>query len=358
MDSFYGRKRSGYDNVVAVGLERCCRSTEEESDKTSREVPFMAAKYENPPEFPDRLHIQTISYCNARCLFCAYPQVKDRLSHGIMRDDVYTRIIDEASQYPPKRIALLLMNEPLLDRKLPERIAYAKKKLGDATEVTITSNGSILTPKVVDRLIDSGLDRIKISVEGLTKETYERVMGIDFQRTMDGINRLIETQRAGTQKKPRLVLSMVNIGLNEKELRRYKSFWKKRGVKATFVAFENKGGNVQENEELHPFGLTAFKRCYRFNRCAYILYNGDLIPCCADWTRSFVIGNVNEKPIKDIWHGEKINSLRSHFKNGNHDLLPAICQKCKRTKFAARSHRNLSGIYQRCLSLLAGRTRP
>ena len=139
----------------------------------------MAVNYETPPEFPERLHIQTISYCNARCMFCAYPRIVDRVSHGIMADDVYQKIIDEAELYHPKRISLLLMNEPLLDRKLPERIAYAKEKLGDGTEITITSNGSLLTQKIIDRLIDAGLDSIKISIQGLTRETYEEIMGLD-----------------------------------------------------------------------------------------------------------------------------------------------------------------------------------
>ena len=69
----------------------------------------MAVRYETPPPYQDRLHIQTISYCNASCLFCAYPAVKDRITHGIMEDGVYKKIIDEASHYNPKRVALLLI---------------------------------------------------------------------------------------------------------------------------------------------------------------------------------------------------------------------------------------------------------
>ena len=310
----------------------------------------MAVRCDVPPVFPVRLHIQTISYCNARCVFCAYPTVKDKISHGIMEDDVYKKIIEEAALYKPKRVALLLMNEPLLDRKLSERISYAKKKLGEETEVTITSNGSILTPNVVNRLVESGLDRIKISIQGITKDTYERVMGLDFKRTFDGINLLIDTLKERKLKKPKVVLSMVNVGHNDDELRKYKRYWRRKGVKATSVAFENKGGNIEDNVELHPFGLQLMERCYRFNRCAYILYNGDLIPCCADWSRSVVLGNVKEKSIREIWHGEKLNAIRNSFLTGNRAQLPKICQQCKVTRFRRRSHRNLSGIYQKVKS--------
>jgi radical SAM protein with 4Fe4S-binding SPASM domain len=267
-----------------------------------------------------------------------------------MEDDVYKKIIDEAALYKPKRIALLLMNEPLLDRKLPERIAYAKDKLGEGTEVTITSNGSILTPKIINNLIDSGLDRIKISIQGLTKDTYERIMGLNYQRTFDGINRLTETLKERKAKTPKVVLSMVNVGHNEDEIRKYKRYWRKKGVKATSVAFENKGGNIEENVELHPFGLKPKKKCYRFNRCAYIVYNGDMILCCADWSRSVILGNVKEKSLKEIWQGDRLNEIRNNFLKGNHELLPDICQKCKKTRLGMRSHRNLKGIYQKFLS--------
>ena len=310
----------------------------------------MAERYDTPPAYPVRLHIQTISYCNAHCLFCAYPEVAGRISHGIMEDAVYAKIIDEAVQYQPRRISLLLMNEPLLDRKLPDRVRYAKQKLGDATEVTITSNGSLLTPRIINRLIDSGLDRIKISIQGITKDTYERVMGLKYDRTFTGISLLVDTLKKRKASRPKVVLSMVNVGHNEDEIKKYKRHWRRKGIKATTVAFENKGGNIKEDIELHPFGLQAMERCYRFNRCAYILFNGDVIPCCADWARTVVLGNVKEQSLRNIWHGEKLNAIRNNFREGNHVLLPEICRSCKVTRLRRRSHRSLSGIYQKIAS--------
>lgn len=310
----------------------------------------MAVNYETPPDFPERLHIQTISYCNAHCLFCAYPRIIDKVSHGIMEDAVYKKIIDEAALYQPKRISLLLMNEPLLDKKLPERIAYAKQHLGDQTEITITSNGSLLTQKIIDRLIDAGLDRIKISIQGLTRDTYEEIMGLNYHRTFEGIDRLIETIERRNRKKPKVVLSMVSVGQNEDEIRKYKRYWRRRGIKATTVAYENKGGNVEENIELHPFGLEQRKQCYRFNRCAYFIYNGDAILCCSDWTRSVVLGNIKSNTIRELFHCKQLNSIREHFRTGNYSALPPVCQNCKKTRLPKSSHRSFKGIYQKFLS--------
>ncbi len=317
----------------------------------------MAINYETPPDFPERLHIQTISYCNAKCLFCAYPYIVDKVSHGIMEDAVYQKIIDEAAQYQPKRISLLLMNEPLLDKKLPDRIAFAKQKLGNGTEITITTNGSLLTQNIIDRLIDAGLDRIKISIQGLTRETYEKIMGLDYRRTVEGIERLINTLQQRNLQKPKIVLSMVSVGHNEDEIRKYKRYWRKRGIKATTVAYENKGGNIEDNVELHPFGLEQRQRCYRFNRCAYIIYNGDVILCCSDWARSVVLGNVREQSIKEIFHCKRLNEIRNNFRTGAYHSLPPVCQNCKKTRLPKSSHRTLKGIYQKFLGFFQDQRR-
>jgi len=124
------------------------------------------------------------------------------------------------------------------------------------------------TPSVINKLIDSGLDRIKISIQGITQYTCESVMDLKYQRTFDGINLLVDTLK---KRKPKVVISMVHAGYNEDELRNYKRSLRRKAIKATSVAFANKGRDIQENIALHPFGLELRERFYRFNRCAYLL---------------------------------------------------------------------------------------
>ncbi|MGB9619981.1 MAG: S8 family serine peptidase, partial [Armatimonadota bacterium] len=190
----------------------------------------------------------------------------------------------------------------------------------------------------------------RISIQGINKDTYEKIMGLNYERTFEGINRLTKILKERKVNHLRVVLSMVNVGHNESEIRRYKRFWRRKGIKATSVAFENKGGNIEESIELAPFGMKQRKRCYRFNRCAYIVYNGDVILCCADWSRSVILGNVKENSLKEIWQGEKLNEIRENFIKGNYDMLPEICRNCKKTRLSLRSHRSLKGIYQKFLS--------
>jgi radical SAM protein with 4Fe4S-binding SPASM domain len=294
------------------------------------------------PEFPDRFHIQTQSYCNADCIFCPYTETANTLSMGKMPWELYQKIIDEAAQHDVQRCALLLMNEPLLDLELPKKIRYAKEKFRPRTEVMITSNGSVLSDRKIGELVDSGLDRIKISIQGLDPQVYEHTMGgLKYDKTVAGVKKLITAVKRSKNRTPRVVLSIVATGSNEMEVRRFKMYWRLHGVKATSVVFENKGGNVKlKGGVLAPKGLTPFKACFRPFRTFYILYNGDVIPCCADWGRKIVLGNVEKQSIREIWHGEPANRLRDAIRTWDMEKLPPICRACSKANSTGAHHAN------------------
>ncbi len=316
-----------------------------------------ARKTYDVPEFPDRLHIQTQSWCNAACIFCPYPFTSKVLPMGKMSWDLYRKIIDEASRHDVQRCALLLMNEPLLDPDLPARIKYAKERFQARTELMITSNGSVLTDEKIKGLVESGLDRIKVSIQGLDPEVYRHTMGgLKYDKTIAGVKKLIKAVRASERKRPKVMLSIVATGSNEREVRRFKLYWRLRGVKATSVIFENKAGNVKLTSELAPHGLRPFKTCYRPFRTFYVLWNGDVIPCCADWGKKLVLGNVQKSTIKEIWHGEPATKLRESIKAWDMGTLPNICKACSKATAVGAHHirplRKLAKLRDRMLALV------
>lgn len=109
--------------------------------------------------FPEKVMVQTISLCNASCAFCPYPAVSPDLPQGTMEEPVFRRIIDECGEHPEQveRLMLYLMNEPLLDPDIVERINYAKAR-NPTAGIHILTNGSLLTERRGDALIDSALD--------------------------------------------------------------------------------------------------------------------------------------------------------------------------------------------------------
>jgi radical SAM protein with 4Fe4S-binding SPASM domain len=138
------------------------------------------------------------------------------------------------------------------------------------------------------------------------------------------------------------MLSIVATGSNEKEVRRFKRYWRLRGVKATSVVFENKAGNVKlRGGELASNGLKAFSHCFRPFRTFYVLWNGDVIPCCADWGRKLILGNLRERSIHEIWHSEPFARLRGSLEKWDLATLPTICKACSKAIRTGAHHQSL-----------------
>ncbi|HEX9508022.1 MAG TPA: radical SAM protein, partial [Myxococcales bacterium] len=129
------------------------------------------------PKFPRNIQIQTQTGCNADCVFCPYGATADSQPKGKMDWGLFRKIVDESAHYRVRRISPYLMNEPFVDREIFERIRYINEA-NPRAKVIITTNGSLLTPPVVDRVLGlgEGLHEIAISVQGIDAEAYEKTM--------------------------------------------------------------------------------------------------------------------------------------------------------------------------------------
>src|SRR5205814_3929156 len=98
---------------------------------------------------------ETTDHCNATCIMCPRDLHKDGREHGVMDLELFKKSIDEVVPLGAKRIVLTGFGEPLMDKTLVEKIAYAKSK---GLNTYIISNGSLLSRKYSERLIEAGLD--------------------------------------------------------------------------------------------------------------------------------------------------------------------------------------------------------
>lgn len=263
---------------------------------------------------------------------CPYPEVHEDLPQGVMDDELYHKIIDECSEHTElKLIQLFLMNEPLMDRKIVERINYAKEKNPHAV-VSITSNGALLTENMADRLAQSKLYSLFISINGSSPETYRRIMGLDYEKVLRNVNYLIDIQ----PRRLKVFIYVVDMRGMEPEIEEAIAYWQKRGVKVHVMPVVNRGGNVLNFAKLklrqvvEPQGPCPLL----FGAC--ILYNGDVILCCADWRRDVIMGNVRNRSLHDVWRCEKYNHYRGmHLLKRTSELR--LCQSCSTIRIGAKT---------------------
>ncbi|MBU0471710.1 MAG: SPASM domain-containing protein [Nanoarchaeota archaeon] len=274
--------------------------------------------------FPNTVQIQTSNKCNADCVFCPYSHTEAKKDFQIMDWKLYKKIIDECSENKVQNILPFLFNEPLLNKELVKYINYAKEK-NPASVIKIFTNGSLLTNKLSKELLDSKIDQVIFSFNGSTKEEYESSMkNLDFEKTKKRISEFIKLR--GEKNKPKIAIHMLKVGFSESSFSNIRNYWNSLGVAVHIFKYENRAGNVADYDITSPSNIKKVP-CKRLLTQIYILVNGDVILCCADWKSEVVLGNLKKQTISEVWNGEKRLEYEKAHLEGRYDELK-LCDVC------------------------------
>jgi MoaA/NifB/PqqE/SkfB family radical SAM enzyme len=285
---------------------------------------------------PMWIHIQTIDRCNATCVMCPYSSLSKSASGNVMNDDLYSHIIGEVGRNEAtKNIVLMLQNEPLLDRKLPDRVQLARKIIGPGARIMIVTNAEPLTTAMIDRLVASGIDHVSVSIDAIREETFGKIrQGLSFHRVVE--NTLALISRLGKQ---RVSVKFLRQRENEGEEYAFASYWKRAGVKVTFCELTNRAGTLESYERIkkrhpdlwkklvHPVLNRLVPACPLPFTSLNILSDGRAITCSEDWGPRDTIGDLSRQTLQEVWNGEKINHYR-HLLWTRRPAESLVCAGC------------------------------
>ena len=279
---------------------------------------------------PDHVQIQTVTGCNARCIFCPNGKTRRDIPRGRrMNWDLYRSIVDQCIELGIRRYSVYLMNEPMLDRELAERVVYVSARINRPQYVKVTSHGGLLTERMAKSLLDSGLDKLKISVQSLDEKTYWNIMGLPLEKTLKNIDRFLELKKKGGYKKPRLEIVMVDSVQTHDEIPRIRRYWQDRDIKLYIEPVENRADQHDiRKTAVGKQGMKSFSWCRRLMEQVYILYDGRMVQCCADWEHRSIMGDLTAQGLADIWYGEYYAGYRRRFAEGN--VKGMICACCRK----------------------------
>ncbi len=283
-------------------------------------------------KFPHLVQPEITNACNANCIMC--PQEEMTRKIGEMDFNLYRKIIDECSKNRArvKTICPFLNGEPLLNHRLKDHISYAKEKNRKA-EVIIYTNASLLDEKRALELMDSGLDKMFISFDGCTKETYERIrQNLDFEIVNNNVLRFFQLKKQLKRKKPQVDLSIIEMEETKRETEKFITKWKPLADSVTVKDFSNWGGKFSEKDQKKELKIERYP-CPRLWFHLVILRDGNVAICCLDYDGKFILGNVKKNSIREIWNGEVINNYRSLHIRGEYEKI-SICEKCNSWKFS------------------------
>ena len=272
----------------------------------------FVAKYDYVPSFPIHLDIETTEECNLKCVMCVHG-ITGVKNTGMIDMGFARQTIDQAAAGGTKSIKFNWRGEPALHKGLEELVAYAKQK--GILEVQINTNGIPFTRKRAEALIDAGLDRIIFSMDGATKETYERIrVKASFDKLMSNIKMFHEIREAKGRKRPFIRIQMVKMRDNQNEVDQFLEMWKgiADDIAVKDVTDRGQGGQLHVGDQI----TTGRRRCNQPWQRMIVARDGKVFPCCSDWDRTYEIGDANRDSLKSIWKGKPMEDLRQINREG------------------------------------------
>jgi radical SAM protein with 4Fe4S-binding SPASM domain len=289
-------------------------------------VPPMLRMPETAPQqgllsFPSKLQIQTVNRCNYTCPMCPYPDVAGGREGVKMDGALYSRLIDEVRAAGRKvKLCLMLQNEPLLDKRFVEFLDYAHKAEDAVTSISTVSNGSVLSPELLDTLMKYERFLLTISVNATDPKRYAEIHGRDFWERVHGLL----TGWKGARRRVRL--SFVLDAHSVEAGKTFQSYWGSQGYSVRFVPINARVDTLTENARVHEFD-ESYGHCHYPVDTLNVLADGNVILCCNDWKHLDRYGNLRESTISEVWNSPRMTKLRRAAIDGSLREHP-MCKAC------------------------------
>lgn len=286
---------------------------------------------------PFFIGLEPTAVCNLACPQCPTGRGEVKRSTNFLDLDTYQDIVDETAG-TTAILSLYNQGEPLLHNSFADMVKYA----ADRKVYTVTStNGQLLSEEVCTKLVEAGLDRIIISLDGTDQESYHKYrIGGDFEKVVAGIRFLSKAR--GTTKKPFIIIQFLVFRHNEEKVSEIRKLGKKLGADRVMI----KSAQIEYPESINEW-MPVHKKHRRYkknssgdwllgrklkNRCRRLWYttvvtaDGLMVPCCFDKLAQYPMGSVAEGSIGQIWKNRDYNDFRKSVLRDRKGI--GICTNC------------------------------
>lgn len=288
---------------------------------------------------PFSLSIEPTTACNLACPECPSGLKQFSRPTGKIDMKLHEKILDQISG-TVFYINYYFQGEPFLHPNFLNLISEAKRK---KIYTSTSTNAHFIDSKKAEDIVLSGLDRLIISIDGLTQETYEnyRVHG-KLEKVIQASKYLVEAKKKHNMNTPHLIFQVLAVKPNEHEIPAIFELGKELGINEVRVKtaqlYDYVHGNplMPENEDYSRYvrkadGTYRMKyktgnHCWRMWSGSVITWDGKVVPCCFDKDAQHVLGEIEGRTFNDIWTSEKYKNLRQAVLTRRSQI--EICQNC------------------------------
>jgi radical SAM protein with 4Fe4S-binding SPASM domain len=288
---------------------------------------------------PMTISIEPTTACNLRCPECPSGLRSFTREQGNLKRDFFTKILNEMGR-ELMYIIFYFQGEPYINPDFLKMVKIAS----DRRIYTITStNAHFLNDENARKTIESGLDRMIISIDGTTQEVYEQYRRSgNLEHVLQGARNMVKWKKKMGIKHPHLIFQFLVVRPNEHQMEELAQLASEIGIdevkfkSAQVYDYENGNPFIPRNEKYSRYvkekdGSYSVKhklvnRCWKLTHSCVITWDGLVVPCCFDKDAVHRLGDLKENSFKEIWHGSAYSKFRNKIIEGRSQI--DICKNC------------------------------
>ncbi len=288
---------------------------------------------------PMSISIEPTTSCNLRCPECPSGLRSFSRPIGMLAPETFTEML---SQLKDSLIYMLFyfQGEPYLNRQFLDLVKIAHNhKIYTAT----STNAHYLDDATARKTVESGLDRLIISIDGTSQATYEQYrVGGKLEKVIEGTKNIIRWKKELKSSTPHVIFQFLVVKPNEDDIHEVYQLAKELGVDevklktAQIYDYQNGSPLIPDNPKYSRYrklanGLYSIKnkllnQCWKMWHSCVITWDGRVVPCCFDKDATHQLGKLKENSFQEIWNGPQYKKFRSQLLQSREKI--DICQNC------------------------------
>ena len=287
---------------------------------------------------PVSMSIEPTTSCNLRCPQCPSGLREFSRPTGMLHPVMFEKIIGQVHKQLHS-LTFYFQGEPYLNPDFLDMVAFANAR----NIYTMTStNGHFLNKENSRRTVQSGLDKIIISIDGISDETYKEYrVGGNLEKVLSGTREILRQKEQLKSNTPHVVWQFIVFSHNEHEIGSVKKLAREIGVDeikiktAQIYNTDNGGDLIPTGEKYSRYDVSGKSlkikndlrnECWRMWQGCVVTWDGKVVPCCFDKDAHYKVGDLSSGNFREIWHSPSYNNFRQSVLKGRKDI--DICKNC------------------------------
>lgn len=291
------------------------------------------------PALPLSMAFEPTTSCNLRCPECPSGLRSFTRPTGMLDVDFFKEKIMEVKSHLTY-LTFYFQGEPYLHPGFLDMVHHAAK---NKIYTTTSTNAHYLDNDKAEATVRSGLDRLIISIDGTSQDTYEQYrVGGQLEKVLEGTRNMVHWKKKSKSRTPHLVFQFLVVAPNEHQIEEARQLAKDIGVDeiqfktAQVYDFENGSELIPQNQQYSRYiqgvdGKYKLKnplhnQCWKMWQSCVVTWDGKVVPCCFDKDAKYVMGDWSKQSFKEIWQGESYERFRRSILTSRASI--DICKNC------------------------------